>query len=84
MKYLEANLFSIGGSMPQQMNQNDIYRARITELEEALSEVRDLIEGYVDTTDGPDNWPLPNNAMRAVHVIDNVIVIPYRRTEVQS
>jgi hypothetical protein len=43
------------------------------ELLEALYEVRELIEGYVDVKDGDYGVPVPNNAMRAMRVIDAAI-----------
>jgi len=41
-------------------------------LNEALDEVRDLIDGYVDVVDGDYGQPRPNKAMRAVQIIDSV------------
>jgi hypothetical protein len=38
----------------------------------ALHKVRELIDGYVDVDDC-GNVPVPNNAMRAVQVIDEAI-----------
>ena len=37
---------------------------------DALYEVRDLIEGYVDVSDGDYGQPVANKAMRAVQIID--------------
>jgi len=42
-------------------------------LIDALLEVRDLIEGYVDVSDGDYGVPVANNAMRAVTVIDDAV-----------
>jgi hypothetical protein len=58
------------------MTQDGQYQARIAELEEALSDVRDLIEGYVDVNDGADGAPIANRAMRAVQLIDQTIGLP--------
>jgi len=40
---------------------------------DALHEVRELIEGYVDVNDGDYGEPEANKAMRAVQLIDDVI-----------
>jgi len=50
----------------------EIFRLRATndQLVDILEEVRDLIEGYVDVSDGDYGQPVPNKAMRAVQLID--------------
>lgn len=45
----------------------------IERLRAALDEVQELIGGYVDIRDG-DNGPMPNDAMRAVQVIDAALM----------
>jgi len=47
--------------------------SKIEHLKDVLSEVRDLIEGYVDVEDGDYGVPNPNKAMRAVQLIDEVL-----------
>lgn len=42
-------------------------------LKDTLSEVRDLIDGYVDVEDGDYGVPKANKAMRAVQLIDGVL-----------
>jgi hypothetical protein len=42
-------------------------------FKDTLSEVRDLIEGYVDVKDGDYGVPMANNAMRAVQLIDGAL-----------
>ena len=49
------------------------YQDEIDRLRQALIEVRELIEGYVDVNDGSDGTPVANNAMRAVQIIDDVV-----------
>lgn len=49
-------------------------------LIEALREVRELIDGYVDVRDAGAMGPLPNDAMRAQQIIDAAIA----RAEAQS
>lgn len=44
----------------------------IEKLRDALEEVRELIDGYVDIRDG-ENGPLPNNAMLAQQIIDEAL-----------
>lgn len=46
------------------------FGAGTTEAE--MAEVRDLIDGYVDVVDGDYGQPAPNDAMRAVQLIDEV------------
>jgi hypothetical protein len=49
-------------------------KERISRLEDVLYNVRELIDGYVDVVDGDyESGPLPNNAMRAVQIIDEVM-----------
>ena len=55
------------------MTREEISNARIVELEIVLLEVRELIEGYMDTKDGPDGQPVANNAMRAAQIIDQAM-----------
>ena len=43
------------------------------EFLEALCEVRDLIEGYVDVNDGDYGVPVANKAMRATQRIDEAL-----------
>ena len=50
----------------------DRLRKENRRLNEALDEVRDLIDGYVDVVDGDYGQPRPNKAMRAVQIIDAV------------
>jgi len=45
----------------------------IDKLREALGDVRELIEGYVDVSDGDYGVPEANKAMRAVQRIDEVL-----------
>ncbi len=40
---------------------------------EALEEVRELIDGYVDVIDGDYGQPAANKAMRAVQLIDEAL-----------
>lgn len=47
--------------------------AEIQKLRDALLDVSDLIDGYVDIVDGPEGAQLPNNAMRAQQVIDEAL-----------
>jgi hypothetical protein len=42
-------------------------------LREALNDVRDLIEGYQDVSDGDYGVPVANKAMRAVQRIDEAL-----------
>lgn len=46
---------------------------RIRNCEQALEEVEDLIDGYVDVEDGDYGQPYPNKAMRAQQIIDAVL-----------
>jgi 3-methyladenine DNA glycosylase/8-oxoguanine DNA glycosylase len=46
---------------------------RIIDLESALEEVRDKIDGYQDVKDGDYGVPVANDAMKAVQAIDEVI-----------
>ena len=48
-------------------------KAERDKFRDALAQVRDLIEGYVDITDGDYGQPRANKAMRAVQVIDEVL-----------
>ena len=52
--------------------ERDRLRDENRRLNEALDEVRDLIDGYVDVVDGDYGQPRPNKAMRAVQIIDAV------------
>ena len=45
----------------------------IARLRAALDEVQELIGGYVDIRDGA-NGPTPNDAMRAIQVIDGALM----------
>ena len=45
----------------------------IEKLRDALRDVSDLIEGYVDISDHGPLGPIPNNAMRAQQVIDEAL-----------
>jgi hypothetical protein len=49
------------------------YQNEIDELKATLELVRNLLEGYVDSIDGDDGVPIPNKAMRAVQLIDEVL-----------
>lgn len=49
------------------------YRCRNASLEAALREVRDLLDGYVDVTDGDYGQPAPNKAMQAQQAIDDAL-----------
>ena len=53
----------------------EIWRLRKanTELSAALSEVRELIQGYVDVVDGDYGQPRPNKAMQATSLIDEAM-----------
>jgi hypothetical protein len=42
-------------------------------LLETLREVRELIDGYQDVKDGPEGQPIPNDAMKAVQLLDAAI-----------
>ena len=56
------------------MTKDEIYQARIAELETTLAEIRWMIEGYVDVKDGAQG-PIPNNAMLAVRLIDEALTL---------
>lgn len=45
----------------------------IEKLRDALRDVSDLIEGYIDIVDGPEGKQLPNDAMRAQQLIDEAL-----------
>jgi len=48
--------------------------AEVRALRYALEDVRELIDGYVDIADGSEETgPLPNDAMRAVQIIDEAL-----------
>lgn len=49
-----------------------IAMVKIEMLVNALTEVRELIDGYVDVNDG-DGGPVANNAMRATAIIDEAL-----------
>ena len=46
---------------------------QIRDLRFALMDVRELIDGYVDIVDGPEGTQLPNDAMRAMQLIDEAL-----------
>jgi hypothetical protein len=39
----------------------------------AAQKALDLIDGYVDTVDGPEGQPMPNKAMRAQQILQAAI-----------
>ncbi len=45
----------------------------IEQLRDTLMDVAELIDGYVDIVDGPEGNQLPNDAMRAVQLIDEAL-----------
>ena len=45
----------------------------MTALRETLLEIRELLDGYVDTRDGGALGPLPNDAMRAQQLLDKLL-----------
>ncbi len=47
--------------------------AQVRMLRYALMDIRELIDGYVDIVDGPEGKQLPNDAMRAVQVIEEAL-----------
>ncbi len=46
---------------------------KIKQLRDTLIDVAELIDGYVDIVDGPEGNQLPNDAMRAVQLIDEAL-----------
>jgi hypothetical protein len=51
----------------------ELMQIHIHMLEGVLSDIRDLIDGYVDVTDGDYGVPKANKAMRAVQLIDEAL-----------
>lgn len=48
--------------------------AEVRALRYVIEDVRELIVGYMDIVDGGvETGPLPNKAMRAVHLIDEAL-----------
>jgi hypothetical protein len=44
-----------------------------SDLVDAIEEAIELLEGYVDVRDGVEGRPLPNDAMRAVQLLQGVV-----------
>lgn len=45
----------------------------IERMQDALIDVGDLIDDYVDIRDGAEGQQLPNDAMKALQIIDEVL-----------
>jgi hypothetical protein len=76
----KVNGLTILRSYPMENIEHEAFDRGVVDLErqveylkDTLSEVRELIKGYVDVEDGDYGVPQANKAMRAVQLIDSVL-----------
>lgn len=70
---LNAQLDQLSDTALKMKAERDWLQKRVAALEGTLAEVRDLLDGYVDVTDGDYGQPEGNKAMKAQQRIDEVL-----------